>query len=267
MFKIPLSRLADMGLDGIASLTGVNMPQGAKDLGKLLLEQVNVGSIEEKKQEEIELLEEAKHDDDMPTRGQMEPVVPEISTIIDPGPSRPAPKRPEVKEEDPGIGIFAPNDPRLIKWQKEMADMNDDIADLKSDLRESLESLKRVVIMQSEADRAVRERGQDPKTARMPARIAREKSELLDVVNKADDTTTISDKKIAEFKTEIGKADTPTKLKLIADILNQELETMYPKIKLESKQEKMLRMMEEEERRMMEEEREGRAHGNIRVLP
>jgi hypothetical protein len=250
MFKIPLSRLADMGLDGIASLTGVNMPQGAKDLGKLLLEQVNVGSIEEKKQEEIQLLEEAKHDDDDGKEGFIEPVVPEISTIV-----------------DPGIGIFAPNDPRLIKWQKEMADMNDDIADLKSDLRESLESLKRVVIMQSEADRAVRERGQDPKTARMPARIAREKSELLDVVNKADDTTTISDKKIAEFKTEIGKADTPSKLKLIADILNQELEAMYPKIKRESKQEKMLRMMEEEERRMMEEEREGRAHGNIRVLP
>jgi len=293
-FSIPLSRLADMGLDGLGALTGVNMPQGARDLGKLLLDQVNVGSIEEKKQEEIELLEEAKHDDD--TTGfiqRIDPVAPEVSRIVDPGPSRPAPKRPEVKEEDPGIGIFAPNDPRLVKWQDEMAAMDDDIADLKADLDKSLESLKRVVIMKSEADRAVRERGQDPKTARMPVRIAREKRVLEDVVNKADDTTTMSDKKIAEYKKEIGKADTPTKLKLIADILNQELEEMYPKIRRESKQEKRRREEREREREQdMELDREqreldaldatrreadrkkrrgkiesGRSHGSVRVLP
>ena len=256
-FSIPLSRLADMGLDGFASLTGVNMPDGAKQLGKLLLAQVNVGSIEEKKQEEIELLEEAKHDNDDGTTGfiqRVDPVVPEVSRIVDQGPSRPAPKRPEVKEEDPGIGVFAPGDPRLVKWQKEIKAEEKEIADLKSDLLELLTSLRDVIIMKSEADR--------------PVKIKHAKRELLDVVIKADDIDAIQSKVIDEYKAEIDKADTPQKLKLIADILNQTLQEMYPKISSKPRIWRNQRDIKKDRETEMDRERRiRRGHGDIRVLP
>jgi hypothetical protein len=240
-FSIPLSRLADMGLDGLGALTGVNMPDGAKQLAKLLLAQVNVSSIEEKKQEEIELLEEAKHEDDgnIGFIQRVDPFVPEISTIVDPGPTRPAPKRPEIKEEeDDGIGIWAPNDPRKIKFEREMADMNNDIADLKSDLDKSLKSLRDVISAEIKV-----KRGENPRIP-IPVQINHAKRELSDVLIKVEDADAIPSKVIDEYKAEIDKADTPRKLKLIADILNQTLQEMYPKIK--SKR---------------------RGHGDVRVLP
>ena len=257
-FSIPLSRLADMGLDGISSLTGVNMPEGARQLGRMLLAQVNVGSIEEKKQEELELLEEAKHDKDDIKEGFIEPIIPEIATIVDPGPSRSAPGRPEVKEEevDTGIGIWAPDDPRKTRFFEEMAKMDEDIADLKSALNGTLTSLRNTVIgfRQAQASLKPGEKMDKGRESNLKKLFRADKSDLYEDIAEVDEKTTMSDKKIRKYRTEIGKADTPSKLILIADILNQELEAMYPKIKVSEKTQK-------------QKEREIRAHGDIRVLP
>jgi hypothetical protein len=225
------------------------MPQGARDLGKLLLDQVNVGSVEEKKAEELEFLEEAKHDDD-DKDVFIEPVVPEVSTIVDP-----APKKPEVKEEDPGIGIFAPGDPRKIQFEKEMKAEEEDIADLKSALDGTLTSLRNTVIAfrQSQGSLKPGEKMAKGRESHLKKMFRADKSDLYQDIAEADEKTTMPDTKIMKYRQEIGKADTPSKLKLIADILNQELEKMYPKIK-PSKTQK-------------QKERETRAHGNIRVLP
>ena len=261
-FSIPLSRLADMGLDGIASLTGVNMPEGARQLGRMLLEQinVNVGNVEEKKQEELELLEEAKHDkDDESKEGFIEPIIPEIATIVDPGPSRPAPKRPEVKEEevDTGIGIWAPNDPRKRKFEEEMKAREEDIADLKGELKEQLETLKGAVLA------TLKEPEPNPNIAveYNPAEKSyisfnSAKGMMNKVVDKAEKDDIIDDDVIEEYRKQIGKADTFSQLRLIALILDQTFQEIAPGIAPLSAKERLERAL-----------RTRRAHGNIRVLP
>lgn len=241
-FKISLSRLADIGYDGIVQLTGANMPEGARDLGNLLLEQINVEpDVEEKKQEELELLEESKHDKDDIKVGFIQPVVPEISRVVElkqRGPTRQAPG-------DPGIGIFAPNDPRKAQFEREMKAEEEDIADLKAELNSSLKTLEQNVILFRQAQAMYKgkkmEKGRESYLKKV---YKAEKNDLYKVMRKVDDKTIMSTNKIKEYRKEIGKADTPDKLKLIADILNQELEVMYPKIKPSEKRSDYIRERE-----------------------